>query len=268
VPAPTGLVVRLTACSHTCGPTPGTTVLDDGRIVWENVENRATESRLTPEALQGVVDALAVPELETDGDYQARLRPGAEPAGRGATLYRLEVLRDGRRVVATFGDPRSYADEPDLWVIPPEMTVLGDIAVRLQDPVAWLGQASFTEPPVPYEADRFLVLIDLFPEVGEPPEFDADADDVDWPFGGPIEAAGEPVDLAGGFGTRCLVITADVARAVVAAEAAAGAHRQPDLWLSSVEYRWRRADGFVQVRILPVLPHEEGSCVDLAAQVP
>jgi hypothetical protein len=264
---PTGLVVRLTTCSHTCGPTPGTTVLDDGRIIWEDIENRATESQLTPEALKRVMDALAVPELDTDDDYQAELRPGAEPVGRGATLHRLEVVRGERRVVVTFGDPASYADEPDLWIIPPEMTVLGAIANELQDPVAWLGQASFTEDPQPYEPDRYLVVIDLFPDVGEDLGFDADVDAVDWPFGGPIEGAGEPVEAAGGFGSRCLVITAEEADAVIAAEAVAGAHRRQRLWLSTVEYRWRRADGFVQVSILPVLPYEQGSCVDLAAGV-
>lgn len=266
--APTiGLVVRLTTCSHTCGPTPGTTILDDGRIIWEEFENRATESRLTPEALQGVIDALAIPELDADDDYQAELRPGAEPAGRGATLHRLEVLRGDRRVVVTFGDPASYADEPNLWIIPPEMTVLGTIANQLQDPVAWLGQASFAQGPHAYEPDRYLVLIDLFPKVGDDLGFDADIDDVVWPFGGPIEGAGEPVEAAGGFGSRCLLLTAELAEAVIAAEETAGAHRQRRLWLSTVEYRWQRADGFVQVSMVPVLPYDQGSCVDLAAGV-
>ena len=263
----TGLVVRLTTCSDTCGPRPGTTILDDGRIIWEEVENRATESRLTPEALQLVIDALAIPELDADDDYQAELRPGAEPVGRGATLYRLEVLRAERRIVVTFGDPASYADEPDLWIIPPEMTVLGGIATELQDPVAWLGQASFTEDPQPFDPDRYLVLIDLFSQVGDDLGFDADVDDVEWPFGGPIEGAGEPVEAAGGFGSRCLLIDAGLADAVIAAEEAAGARRQPRLWLSTVEYRWRRADGFVQVSIVPVLPYEQASCVELAAGV-
>jgi hypothetical protein len=266
-PAAVGLVVRLTMCSHTCGPTPGTTVLDDGQVIWENVENRATASHLTPEALQHVIDTLAVPELAVNGDYQAELRPRAEPAGRGATLYRLEVVRDGGgRVVVTFGDPASYADEPNAWIIPPEMATLAAIAGDLLNPVAWLGEASFTEQPQVYTPERYLVLIDLFPEVGDEPGFDADVDDVQWPFGGPIEGAGEPVEAAGGFGSRCLIISADVAEAVVAAEEAAGAHRQGRLWLSTVEYRWRRADGFVQVSFLPVLPHEQGPCVELASQ--
>jgi hypothetical protein len=264
---PTGLVVRLTTCSDTCGPAPGTTILDDGRIIWEDIENRATESRLTQEALQRVIDALSVPELDGNDDFQAELRPGAEPVGRGATLHRLEVLHGGERVVVTFGDPGSYSDEPDLWIIPPEMTVLAAIANELRDPVAWLGQASFTEDPHAYVPDRYLVVIDLYPDVGEDLGFDADVDAVDWPFGGPIEGAGEPVEDAGAFGSRCLVITAQLTDAVIGAEEAAGAHRQRRLWLSTVEYRWRRADGFVQVSILPVLPYEQGSCVDLAAGV-
>jgi hypothetical protein len=267
-PAPTGLVVRLTSCSHACGPTPGTTVLDDGRIIWEDVENRASESRLTPEALQRVVDELAVPELAEDADYQARLRPGKEPEGKGATLFRLEVAREGRRVVVTFGDPASYADEPDLWIIPPEMTVLAGIAGQLQNPVAWLGQAAFAEGPHDYEPDRFLVVIDLFPDVGDQLGFDADVDKVAWPFGSPIEGAGEPVEAEAGFGTRCLLITAADAETMIAAEEAAGAHRQRRLWSSTVEYRWKRADGFVQVSLLPLLPYEQGTCVELASEGP
>lgn len=266
-PAGAGLVVRLTTCSHTCGPTPGTTILADGRVIWETLENRATESRLTPEGLQHVTDVLAVPELGANGDYQAELRPGAEPEGRGATLYRLEVTRAGQRVVVTFGDPASYADEPDRWIVPPEMTTLAAVAADLQNPVAWLGQRSFAEEPHGYAPDRYLILIDLFPEVGDEPGFDADVDAVQWPFGGPIEGAGEPVEAAGGFGSRCLIIEADVAEAVIAAEEAAGAHRQRRLWLSTVEYRWKRADGFVQVSMLPVLPHEQGSCVELATEL-
>lgn len=267
-PAPIGLVVRLTTCSHTCGPTPGTTVLDDGRIIWEDIENRATESRLTPEALQQVIAALAVPELETDGDYQAKLRPGAEPIGQGATLYRLEVLRGDRGVVVTFGDPASYAGEPDLWIIPPEMTALGQLARNLQEPVEWLGPESFTEGPQLFAPDRYLVLIDLYPQVGDDLGLPADVDDVEWPFGAPIEGAGEPVDAAGGVGTRCLLIDAGDADAMVAAEQAAGANRQRRLWLSTVEYGWKRADGFVQVSLLPVLPYEHGTCADLAAKLP
>jgi hypothetical protein len=266
-PAAVVLLVRLTSCSHACGPTPGTTILDDGRIIWEAIENRATESRLTPDALQRVTDAVAVPELDANGDYQAELRPGAEPAGRGATLYRLEVTRGGARVVVTFGDPAAYADEPDLWIIPPGMTTLAEIATELQNPVVWLGEASFAEDPHEYVADRYLVLIDLFPKVGDEPGFDVDVDDVRWPFAGPIEGAGDPVESAGGFGSRCLIMNADVAEALIAAEAAAGAHRQRHRWLSTVEYRWKRADGFVQVKMLPVLAHEHGSCIDLAAEV-
>src|SRR5215204_1410647 len=35
VPTMGRLLLRLTTCSHTCGTTPGTTFLDDGRILWE-----------------------------------------------------------------------------------------------------------------------------------------------------------------------------------------------------------------------------------------
>jgi hypothetical protein len=269
-PAPIGLVIRLTSCSHTCGPEPGTTILDDGRVIWQDADLRPLEARLTPAALQRVraeLDASGV--LETDADVQAELRPGAEPVGRGATLYRFERLVAERRVVVTSGDPDDYADEPDLWVIPPQMAVLADLGEKLRDPIAWLGPEALAGAARPYQPAHHLVLVDLYPEVGDQPGLDADADDVRWPFGGPIEGVGEPADVTGaGLGSRCLVIDAATAAATADAEQAAGADRSFASWISSVEYAWRRADGFVVVSMTPLLPHETGACVDLLPTFP
>jgi hypothetical protein len=269
-PTPIGLLIRLTSCSHTCGPEPGTTILDDGRVIWQDANLRPLEARLMPAVLQRVRDELdASGVLHADADMQAELRPGAEPVGRGATLYRFERLIGERRVVVTSGDPADYADEPDLWVIPPQMAVLADLAAKLRDPIAWLGPDALVEPARGYEPAHYLVLVDLFPEVGAQPGLDADADDVRWPFGRPIEGVGEPADATGaGLGTRCLVIDAAMASATAGAEQAAGANRSFGSWISSVEYGWRRADGFVIVSLTPLLPHETGSCVDLVPTFP
>jgi hypothetical protein len=269
-PAPVGLLIRLTSCSHTCGPEPGTTILDDGRVIWQDADLRPREARLTAAALQRVRDELdASGVLDADADVQAELRPGAEPVGRGATLYRFERLIGELRVVVTSGDPGDYADEPDLWVIPPQMAALAGLAAKLRDPIAWLGPDALVEPAQAFEPAHYLVLIDLFPEVGAQPGLDADADDVRWPFGRPIEGVGEPADATGaGLGTRCLVIDAADAVATADAEQAAGAERSFGSWISSVEYDWRRADGFVIVSMTPLLPHETGSCVELVPTFP
>ena len=264
-PDPAELVVRLTSCGHTCGPEPGTTVLADGRVIWSDPLGRPIAATLTPEALQRIRDELdASGVLETSADYQAKLRPGATPVGHGATLHRFERVLDRRLVVVTSGDPGDYADQPRAWIVPPEMTTVARLVEKLRDPLAWLGQDAFSEPASPYEPERYLVVVDLYPDVGAGSGEDPDVDEVRWPFGEPIEAVGEAAHTdGGGLGTRCLVVDAAVARATVAAERDAGGKRDLKGWLSAVEYDWRRGDGFVDISMTPLLPHETGSCVDL-----
>ena len=172
VPASGVLLIRLTACSHTCGPEAGTTILEDGRMIWQDADLRTMEAQLTPAALQQVRDEIATAGvLDADADVQAELRPGAEPEGHGVSLYRFERMLDGRRVVITSGDPRDYADQAELWIIPPEMAVLAELADSLREPEAWLGPESLTEPARRYRPEHYLVLIDLFPEVGGANDF-------------------------------------------------------------------------------------------------
>jgi hypothetical protein len=44
--------------------------------------------------------------------------------------------------------------------------------------------------------------------------------------------------------------------------------RDFDTWLSTVEYGWRRASGFVQVSMTPVLPHQSPTCAELVTTGP
>ena len=239
-------------------------------MIWQDPELRTMAAQLTPAALQQVRDAIATAAvLDADADVQAELRPGAEPVGRGVSLYRFERVVDGRRLVVTSGDPRDYADQAELWIIPPEMAVLAELADSLREPVAWLGPESLTEPANRYRPDHYLVLIDLFPEVGGANDFDADVDTVPWPFGAPIEGAGEPTGGgAAGLGSRCLVIDAADAAETAAAEKGAGTKRDLDAWLSTAEYGWKRANGFVSVAMTPLLPHQGGTCAELVAAEP
>lgn len=259
------LVVRLTGCSHTCGPEPGTTILEDGRVIWQDDELRPLEARLTPEALERVREEIeAAGVLDSSADVQAELRPGAEPIGRGVSLYRFERMVGDARVVITSGDPRDYEDQAELWIIPPAMPVLADLADKLRDPVAWLGPDAVAEAAQRFEPEHYLLVIDLYPQVGGADDFDADVDAVLWPFGAPIEGAGEPLDMgSGGLGSRCLVIDAAQAAEMAAAEQSAGEDRDLGTWFSTLEYGWDRADGFVQVSLTPLLPYQVGSCKNL-----
>ena len=259
------LVIRLSSCSHTCGPEPGTSIYDDGRVIWADPFLRPLEGRLTPAALQRVRDELAATGiLEESGGYPAQLRPGAEPVPRGLTQHRFERDLDAGRVVVTSGDTGDFVDEPDLWVIPSEMTVLTNLAQRLRDPLAWLRPEAFLEPPSPYQAERYIVVIDLFPDVGAD-GLDVDVDDVAWPIGTPIETAGVPFDpIEEGLESRCLIIERAVAEELAGVESRSGVGvRDLAQWGASLEYGWTRAAGAVTVTTIPLLPHETGTCAEI-----
>lgn len=269
-PAAGNLLLRLTSCDDVCGPVAGTTLLGDGRMIWQAADGRLVEGRLGASGLAAArAEIEGTPALATDGAWAATLRPGAEPNAHGVGIHRFDVVWATGPVVVTSWDPASLADQPAAWDIPEEMRTLGALAAKLGNPVAWLGADAFDVLPMPYVPARHLVVIDLYPDVGDAGDFVADVDDVDWPFGGPIEAAGEPIGPGeDGLPPRCLILDAERAAALRAVETAAGASRDLALWLTANVYDWRRADGFVQVTVIPLLPHETGPCADLVLSPP
>jgi hypothetical protein len=270
-PAPTAiadarLLIRLVSCGDACTVSAGTTILADGRAIWgsDDDSGRVLEARLTGAGLARVRAAIAGrPELAADGDFRARLRPGGVAIPHGLGSLRYELGKGDSRTVVTTWDAGSLADQRDQWLVPPEMDALTAFGRRLRDPVAWLGADAFAGPPQAYASTQSLVVIDLFADVGKSGSFPADVDDVDWPFGTPVEAAGEPVAGDNGVATRCLILDADASAAMRRAERAAGAHRPLGAWFSTAEYDWRRSDGFVEVSVRQLLPYETGSCRDL-----
>jgi len=264
--ASAGLVIRMITCSDACGPVAGVTILDDGRIIWQDQEGgRVQEAQLTPAGLATVRERIAqIDALRFGGNYGAELRPGKEPLPRGTTSTRFEVQGDGRIVVVTTGDPADFAAERDLWIIPPEMTALAAFAAQLNNPAAWLGANALAVVAHPYAPARYVVTVDLVAGVGTSGEFAVDVDNVKWPFGKPIESIGAPVGKGeGGPPPRCLVLDSTTAAATASAESARGAKRDLRQWMSSLEYGWRRANGFVQVTLRQLLPHQAGSCAEL-----
>lgn len=261
-PGVAGLVVRLTWVSDVMVPIPGTTVLDDGRVIWAVgdgvVERQLTEAGLA--WLRAQLDATGA--LGSNHIVDATLKPGAQPAPRGVTMYAFQLEREGARIKVVAGDPRDYAHESALWVIPPEMPILAELARGLQDPQSWIEPALWVGPAEPYQAQAYLVIIDL--ETG-PPAFGRMEDDIDtiaWPFTIPIDKVGKPY-MQGGRpveNQRCLVATAEVARSMADAEAAAGRSRALDVWMFGLVYHWKRGDGYVGVISQPMLPYQSPDC--------
>jgi hypothetical protein len=257
-----GLVLHLTTASDLGAHGPGTTILDDRRIIWGDNRSRPIESRLGREAFADVLATIdAIDALDRDGRYSPELRPGKQPPGHGSEFHVFDLVRDDERIVVSAADPASFEGEEDIWVIPPEMHELTELAHRLVDPLAWLGPAAFTEAIRPYQATTFLVVIHLYPGGGGSVP---DVDGVRWPFGEPIERVGVPYEAGGDPESRCLFIDAATASLTVLAEEKAGVQRALTDWSSPIDYEWPRIGGFVTVTLTHVLPYESGTCVELA----
>jgi hypothetical protein len=258
-----GLVLHLTTASDIGSYGPGTTILDDRRIIWGDNRSRPIESRLGPEAFAKILAAIeAIDALDRDGRFFPELRPGKQPPGHGLSFHVFDLVRDGETILVSAADPASFQGEEQIWVIPPEMHELTELAHRLVDPLAWLGSEAFTQPIRPYQATTFLVEVHLYPESagGSTP----DVDDVPWPFGEPIERVGVPFEAGGDPEARCLLIDAATASLTVMAEQIAGVQRDIRDWSSPIDYEWPRVGGFVTVQLTHLLPHESGTCAELA----
>src|SRR5689334_15509155 len=180
VAAEARLLIRFVSCGDTCQASAGTTILDDGRAIWETSDGsgRVVEARLSETGLARVRAAIAAEAaLGTKADYRAELRAGGVAIPHGLSSLRFEVGGPAS-VVVTSWDPASLADQRDQWRIPPAMDALGELARKLADPLRWLGAVAFATQPERYTTDRFLVVIDLFGDVGDTGAFAADADDV------------------------------------------------------------------------------------------
>jgi len=262
-PAPgrVGLVARLTWNNDEVVPIAGTTVLDDGRVIW-NRDGDPVERRLTDEGLAWVraqLDQTGL--LAATRSYGATLRPGATPDPRGTTSYLFQLVRDGSRVKVGSGDPGDYLP-PDAWVIPPEMQILSRLAGGLRDPEAWIAESMWSAPAGPFDADHYAVVLDS--QAGPPNQgqYPVDVSEVRWPFriataGMPLAQGGQPSE-----GRRCLVVDATVAKAMADAEAEVGRPRDLGAWMAGGAYRWDAVRGNLGIETMPLLPYQSPDCSD------
>src|SRR5215212_2887914 len=132
------LLIRVISHGHTgSGGDPGTTILEDGRVIWSRSDGEVVEARVARDALRRLrEDIEANAALDADATFLAKLRAGAQPPGHGVNGYTFEVVRDGRLVTVGSQDPRSFAGEEEFWIISPEMRSLAALGRRLDDPVA------------------------------------------------------------------------------------------------------------------------------------
>jgi hypothetical protein len=232
-PAPTatpaaGGTDLLLAFTQACDVTPTvllptTTILQDGRVIWQENGPTAYQWRvrqLSEAGLSAVRARIAATGLlDQDGDYRPELREGVtDPPGHGLCLFTFDHP-DGQTDVSVssvswFGDE----EEAAYYQPAPERRELDTFAQQLRSPETWLAPADWADAEsVPYVADAFLVLAS--PAFGE--ETGPDLQDVDWPFEASPSSYGEEAGL-GDPRPRCAVASRDAVEAYVAGQVQPG----------------------------------------------
>ncbi len=258
----TGLVLRLTWCQDVCVSNPGTTVLEDGRVIWRN-ETMWVERQLTATGLAELLDRVdAAGVFDADGDYSPQLRPGAQPQPRGLTSYAFTALRDTTRVRVTTGDPEEFASEAALWIVPPEMAGLAAFAEDLMNPAASFPDDAWAGGPIAFRPPGYLLIVTLRRDDAARADLTTDVDDVAWSLSAPIDTIGEPYVQNGEVvpDTRCLPISAALAARIAAAERSAGSKPFIDNPYDEISYHWARGNGSATIETRWLMPDQPWSC--------
>jgi len=267
---PVNLVIRSITCNDTCGPQPGTTILSDGRAIWQ-VERPdgwvLSERTLTPSGLQMIRDAMDdTGLLEADGSYSPTVRLGMDPPGHGTISHDLRAASDDRIVKVSAVDPVTFEGDNkvfgDVWDIPAETYVLSDLANKLSDPEAWLPADAWVDARRPYEADGYLIVVTAERSGELPPYVDADA--VHWPLPSSIDTIGQPFTEQGRLvaNSRCLPISRELAVALAAAEREVGHERSLVAPYTDFFYAWKRGPGSLDVALRALMPDQPVTCTD------
>jgi hypothetical protein len=238
-----------------------TVVRDDGLVVWNDGAG-VQQLRVGPDGIAWMRDQLAATGLlEAPAEYWATLRPGAEPPGRGVTGYRFDVPRAGGTVTVLTGSAGDY--DAASWIVPEEMTVLGDLAAQIRDADGWIPPELVVEAPSPFVPDEYLLHVTLRRGPEGPRSQDTDIADVAWPFADGLEGVGTVVpDEEKGQTKRCAVISRATAEAMVAAEQAAGVEYPHSLTAlsQSPTLRWVAGkQGTATITLQQLLP-DQHSC--------
>jgi hypothetical protein len=197
-------VLRIEHFGHT-GNDWVISVYDDGRILAPGTAAFEYEPdawmlvrRLTPEGVDALIaEIVATGLFESDGSYDPVLLPGAEHPGRGASGYRIHLVREAGEVdvgwVSLWGDDDLYY-EPS-----PEREQLDALGARLLDLDTWLSDSAWAERDrCVYEAQAYQVVVQTpQPQGGSLDDLPVDVADIEWPPGGEILSWGEPFSAPG-----------------------------------------------------------------------
>lgn len=274
------LLLRMQTCDDVCVEMPGTTILEDGRVIWLadwpgfRRGRGLLERRLTAEGLQLVRESIdATGLLDTGGTYEP-VRTSAADTGHGFKTYTFQRQTENGIVKVATVDPDVFdadnRDAPGTWAIPEASRTLSDLGRRVEVPMAWLPETAWAEPVHAFVPTAYLLVIEVAPpeDGGLPGGLDVDA--VRWPFPQPLSELGTTFTVDGRLAERssCLPITLETAAAMSAAEAQVqpfdedlGAMgRDLHAPFEQQTYGWARGPGQVTVTTRILLPDQPLSC--------
>ena len=143
-------------------------------------------------------DVLAVPALRESASYGLEHRQGApEAPGHGLCGNSFIVGEGPDAVVVHATNWQGDEEEAAYWVPSPERKALDELALHLEQAEAWLGEAAWSDAVArPRVSGSYMLWLE--PPLDIPPEgVDVPTvSGVQWPFDGPIEEFGDPVEQA------------------------------------------------------------------------
>lgn len=245
------------------------TLLEDGRIITTTNRDPMTsqgdqpmERRLTAAGVQLLLDELDATGLTflTSAAHMPVAKPGFDLGLDGAAPA-LEVgLPGGGTAVTTW----VFIANGDLygWEPQPVAEVLDALYVRLSTFDEWLPADAWADANArPYVPARYRIFLHSDQWGGS---FPVESATVSWPLDQGIDAYGDAVENVGQEpggpdASRCRVVSAEEATAVIEALEAAGATPSDQTWIS-FQLGYRATSGLVSITIEPILPQADTSC--------
>lgn len=232
---------------------PTVVLLADDRVVHAGTDGSWDVRRLSlTGAAHMTENVLQSPYLQTGGEYAPVLRPGAEPPGHGACVWKFTLATSGEPIIVTsvswFGDQ----EEHTFYEPSPEREALDAIARRLisidtiLDEAAW--EAAGWLPLVPADYIFWVAPADV-PTADPAPMLDPALLGL-----GDLASYGEPA----GSG-RCGTIEVGQAFDLVRMLNEGGA--EPDVHMNALTFSgFRTADGWMSYALTPMLPGGRPQC--------
>jgi hypothetical protein len=249
------------------GPVVGPTVsiLDDGRVIWNRLNDDGLTSTLSirhlnAQGLAQVTEAVTGTGLfEDDGVYDlVRRADTPEPPGHGLCRWVFDWAEDSGDVIVRSTMWLGDEEESTYYEPSPERFALHELALNVQDPEAWIDPAGWEDTEaVPFVPLTYLVLAGVTsPQL--PTEGAPDVDAVTWPFDQEPDAFGEPV---GDGQQRCAIADAAAIEVLAAELAAAGLEQFEGVPNgANVTLPWGRRDAALDLYVYPQRPDGEPPC--------